>query len=556
MEFNLADLFECVADRVPDREAVVWRDRRLTFAQLDERATRLAHALAAAGVRAGDHVGVYTYNRPEFLETMLAAYKMRAVPFNVNYRYVADELAYLFANADVVAVVHEREFGPTVAAIRDKVPTLRTTLVVEDGTAAAVAGLRYEDALAGGSPARDFGPRSADDLYLLYTGGTTGMPKGVMWRQEDIFFATMGGGSQGAPPLARPEGIGDVAELGARGRFTALLPPGAEPPGEYNAMSLGPLMHASGQWAAFGTLLGGCKVVLYPERSMDVGRALDTVEHEHVTMLTLIGDALARPLAEALEAEPGRWDTSSLLMLGSGGSILSADVKERLLRCLPTVMLITEAIGSSESPVQALSVWTRGGTRSGTLEFEAKDVTTVFDEDLRPVVPGSGASGRLATAGRVPLGYYKDEKKSADAFITVDGVRWSLPGDMATVDADGTVRVLGRGSLCINTGGEKVYPEEVEAVLKLHPAVADALVIGVPDERWGEAVTAVVQPVGGVDRPGVEALTAWCRASLAGYKIPRSYHLVDAVERSPSGKADYRWAREVADGAHPGRLYA
>jgi len=548
MEFNLADLFECVADRVPGREALVWRDRRLTYAELDERATRLAHGLQAAGVRAGDHVGVYTHNRPEFLETMIAAYKMRAVPINVNYRYVADELAYLFDNADLVALVHERSFGPTVASIRDRLPRLATTLVVDDGSGAAAAGLDYEGVLATGSAERDFGARSADDLYVLYTGGTTGLPKGVMWRQEDIFFATMGGGSQGAPPLERPEEIADVADLGPQGRFQMLLPPDADPPSEYNAMALGPLMHASGQWSAWGTLLAGCTVVLYPERSMDVACALDVVERERVTMLTVVGDALARPLAEALEAEPERWDTSSVIMIGSGGSILSADVKRRLLERMPTVLLITEAIGSSESPVQALSVWTKAASGPDTLAFLPKDVTTVFDDDLRPVVPGSGTIGRLATAGRVPIGYYKDARKSAEAFVTVDGVRWSLPGDMATVDADGTIRVLGRGSLCINTGGEKVYPEEVEAVLKAHDAVADAVVVGVSDPRWGETVAAVVQPAAGVDWPGDEAIAAWCRLSLAGYKVPRSVHLVEGVERSPSGKADYRWARDVAAG--------
>ena len=548
MDFNLADLFECVAGTVPDREALVWRDQRLTYRQLDERATRLAHALQSAGVRPGDHVGLYTYNRPEFLEGMLAAYKMRAVPYNVNYRYVAEELAYLFSNADTVALVHEREFTPVVASVRDRVPTLRSTFVVDDGSGVPLEdGARaYEDEVAAASPVRDFGPRSADDVYLLYTGGTTGLPKGVMWRQEDIFFATLGGGSQGTPPLQRPEEIAHVAELGPKGRFRALLPPGSEAPAEYNSLTLGPLMHASGQWLALGTLLAGCKVVLYPGRSTDVRVALDTVERERVTMLTVIGDALARPLADALEAEPGRWDTSSLLMLGSGGSILSADVKERLLRLLPRLLVITEAIGSSESPIQGVSVWTRGGMRSGTLEFTPKAETTVFDDDLRPVVPGSGVVGRLATAGRVPIGYYKDDTKSAETFITVDGDRWSLPGDMATIDADGTVRVLGRGSLCINTGGEKVYPEEVEAVLKLHAAVADALVIGVPDERWGQAVTAVVQPAAGAPWPGDAAMADWCRTSLAGYKIPRTYHLVDAVQRSPSGKADYRWAREVA----------
>ena len=548
MDFNLADLFECVADRVPDREALVWRDRRLSYAELDDRATRLAHGLQAVGVSAGDHVGVYTHNRPEFLETMIAAYKMRAVPINVNYRYVADELAYLFDNADLVALVHERSFGPIIESIRDRLPRLRTTVVVDDGSGVPAAGVDYEDLVATGSSERDFGARSADDLYVLYTGGTTGLPKGVMWRQEDIFFATMGGGSQGAPPLERPEEIGDVADLGPEGRFSALLPPGTDPPSEYNAMALGPLMHASGQWSAWGTLLAGCKVVLYPERSMDVRCALDVVGRERVTMLTIVGDALGRPLAEALETEPEKWDTSSVLMLGSGGSILSADVKRRLLACMPTVLLITEAIGSSESPVQALSVWTKSGPGPDTLAFSPKDVTTVFDDDLRPVAPGSGTIGRLATAGRVPIGYYKDDKKSAEAFVSVDGVRWSLPGDMATVDSDGTIRVLGRGSLCINTGGEKVYPEEVEAVLKGHDAVADALVVGVSDPRWGETVAAVVQPAAGIEWPGADAITAWCRSSLAGYKVPRSLHLVEAVERSPSGKADYRWARDVAAG--------
>ncbi len=551
MEFNLADLFECVAARVPERVAIVWRGRKVSYAELDERATRLAHGLQAAGVHAGDHIGILTYNRPEFLETMLAAYKMRAVPFNVNYRYVADELAYLFDNADAVALVHEQYFGPTVTAIRDRVPTLHTTVVVADDSGAPAEGAAYESMLGG--PERDFGPRSADDVYLLYTGGTTGLPKGVMWRQEDIFFATMGGGSAGGPPLERPEEIGDVASLGPRGRFQPLLPPGADPPTEFNSMALGPLMHASGQWSAWGTLLGGCTVVLYPERRMDALCALDVIERERVTMLTIVGDALGRPLVEALEAEPGRWDTSSVLMLGSGGSILNADIKQRLLRAMPSVLLITEAIGSSESPVQALSVWTKGSAGLGTLAFAPKDVTTVLDDDLRPVTPGSGTVGRLATSGRVPIGYYKDEKKSSEAFVTVDGVRWSLPGDMATVDADGTIRVLGRGSLCINTGGEKVYPEEVEAVLKAHDAVADALVIGVADERWGETVAAVVQPVSGVDWPGLDAITAWCRASLAGYKVPRAVYLVDAVERSPSGKADYRWARDVASGVHPSR---
>jgi len=555
MEFNLADIFECVAARVPEREAVVWGTRRLTYRQLDERANRLAHGLAALGVRPGEHVGIYMYSRPEFLEAMLAAYKIRAVPINVNYRYVAEELAYLFANADLVALVHERGFGPIVEAVRDRVPTLETVIVVDDETAAALpsGAVDYEQLLAAGSAADDFAPRSGDDLYILYTGGTTGLPKGVMWRQEDIFFATLGGGRGGAPPLERAEDVGDIAAQGAAARLATLLPPGAEAPDDYVSMALGPLMHASGQWSALNALLGGCTAVLYPDRSMDMGRVLRLIGEERVTMLTVVGDAVARPLVEALEADPGAYDTSSILMIGSGGSILSADVKQRLLGQIPTALVITEAIGSSESPVQALSITTKGIAPSPTLAFGAKDLTTVFDDEFHPVEPGSGVVGRLATAGRVPLGYYKDEAKSAQAFVEVEGVRWSLPGDMATLDADGTIRLLGRGSLCINTGGEKVYPEEVEAVLKAHPAVGDALVIGVPDARWGEAVVAVVEATGGVAWPGVEGIRAHCRTQLAGYKIPRDLFVVDAVERMPSGKADYRWAREVATGQRPSR---
>jgi 3-oxocholest-4-en-26-oate---CoA ligase len=558
MEFNLADLFECVAGRVPDRPAIVWRDRCLTYGQLDERANRLAHALLAHGVRPGDHIGVHMYSRPEFLETMLAAYKVRAVPFNVNYRYAADELAYLFANADVVALVHERSFSPTVAALADRVPTLRTRIVVDDGTdaspdadPAAGEASRYEDALASASPDNDFGPRSADDVYLLYTGGTTGVPKGVMWRQEDIFFATLGGGSAGAPALTRPEEIGDIAALGGRARLAAVLPEGTEPPEDYTSLALGPLMHASGQWSALGALLGGCRVVLYPHRRMDVREVLKVVEREHVTMLTVVGDALARPLVEALEELPGAYDTSSVLMLGSGGSILSADVKGRLMTAIPTALMITEAIGSSESPVQAVSTSVRGTPPPPTLQFVSGELTTVFDESMKRILPGSGVVGRLATAGRVPIGYYKDDGKSAQAFVEVGGTRWSLPGDMATIEADGAIRLLGRGSLCINTGGEKVYPEEVEAVLKSHQAIADALVVGFPDPRWGEVVVAVAQPQEAGDRPDMAELQRFCRERLAGYKVPRVLYFVGAVERMPSGKADYRWARAVVAGELP-----
>ncbi|HZQ57000.1 MAG TPA: acyl-CoA synthetase [Acidimicrobiales bacterium] len=548
MEFNLADLFECVADRVGDRTAVVWGDRRLTYRELDERATRLAHALQASGVGHGDHVGVHMYSRPEFLEAMLAAYKARAVPINVNYRYVADELAYLFDNADLVALVHEATFGPTVASLAPALPRLTTLVAVADGTAVQPPSVDYEALLAAHSADRDFGPRSADDHYVLYTGGTTGMPKGVVWRQEDIFFATLGGTALGGAPLERPEDIADVAEHGSRARLGAMVADSRDIPEQFVSLAAGPLMHASGQWSAFGALLAGSTVVLYPGRSMDIRALLRLVERERVTMLTVVGDAVARPLVEELEADPGAYDTSSVLMLGSGGSILSSEVKERLLKAMPTALVITEAIGSSESPVQALSVVPRGTSPTASLMFDAPPNTIVLDADFRPVAPGSGVVGRLATSGRVPIGYYKDAAKSAESFIELDGVRWSLPGDMATVEPDGTIRLLGRGSLCINTGGEKVYPEEVEAVLKAHPDIADALVVGASDPRWGERVTAVVAPRDGHAWPGLGKVQEFCRQRLAGYKVPRDVHVVDAIERTPSGKADYRWARAVVAG--------
>ncbi|HWW53949.1 MAG TPA: AMP-binding protein, partial [Acidimicrobiales bacterium] len=505
VEFNLADLWECVADAVAPRLALVCGERRLTYAALDERATRLAHGLASLGVARNDHVGLYLYNCAEYVETMLACYKLRAVPLNVNWRYVADELAYLLDDGDVVAVVTEADLLSTVQAVQARLPKLRSVIAT---------GADYEGLVTSASPRRDFEPRSADDHYLLYTGGTTGLPKGVVWRHEDIFFATLGGGNPGGPPITRPEQIGETVLTNMAQRARPFLPPGTREPDRFAALALGPLMHASGQWSALGTLLGGGTSVVYPLRQMDMDRVLELVEDERVVMLTLVGDTSGRPLADALEAHPGRRDTSSLLLLGSGGSILSASVKARLLASLPTVLAISEAVGSSEAPVQGVAIAQAGPQTS--LRFSVREVTTVLDDDLRPVVPGSGVIGRLATRGHVPLGYHNDPVKTAATFVEAGGFRWSLPGDMAIIEADGTVRLLGRGSLCINTGGEKVYPEEVEAVLKGHSKVGDALIIGAPDERWGEHVVAVVAAASSADPPELEELQGHCRAHLAG----------------------------------------
>jgi acyl-CoA synthetase (AMP-forming)/AMP-acid ligase II len=473
------------------------------------------------------------------MEAMLACFKTRAVPLNINFRYVGQELAYLLDNGDVTTLVFDRVLSEQVSALEPRPSKLRSLVVREDGSTFQVdAGwLRYDALVDSGESERGFGPRSSDDHYILYTGGTTGLPRGVVWRQEDIFFATLGGGNPGGPPITRPEQIAETVRTNRGNRATPFLPPDDPGPDQFVTLALGPLVHASGQWSALGSLLSGGRSVLYPLRQMDMSLVLDLIESEHVTMLTLVGDTSGRPLLDELRTR-GRSDrTSSLRILGSGGSILSGEVKDGLLEMLPSVLAISEAVGSSESPVQAVAVGQRGPQPSGSLRFTPKaGATVVVGEDLAPVAPGSGQVGRLATSGYVPIGYYNDPVKTAETFVEFDGRRWSLPGDMATV---------GRGSLCINTGGEKVYPEEVEAVLKSHPLVADAVVVGEPSERWGQQVSAVVQPTDLAGPPSFEALSGHCRDHLAGYKVPRHVVTVREVRRSASGKADYAWAREV-----------
>jgi len=496
--------------------------------------------LAARGARPGAHVALYLRNSVEHLEAILACYKLRAVPINVNYRYVDDELAYLLADADAVGIVADEGVRDRAARVAAGVPGVGFVLDVDDPSFAAE--------IAAASAVRDLGPRSPDDHYVLYTGGTTGMPKGVVWRHEDIFFGAMGGGNPGGPPIAHPDEIAASVIDNPPQRLRPFLPAGDAGPAQFVSLALGPLMHASGQWSAIGTVLGGGRVVLYDRPHVDMEHVLDLVEREEVNAMNLVGDASARPLLAALATAPGARDTSSLRLLGSGGSILSADAKDALLTELPSVLAIVEGIGSSESPAQAVAVTTRTGTTAParSLTFAAKAETIVVDDDLHPVAWGSGVVGRLASRGRVPLGYYKDPDRSARTFVEIDGARWSLPGDMATIDADGTVHLLGRGSLCINTGGEKVYPEEVEAVLKQHPAVADAVVVGAPDAQFGQRVVAIIAPTATGPAPDLTTLQEHCRAHLAGYKVPRALHVVREVARTAAGKADYAWARSVA----------
>jgi 3-oxocholest-4-en-26-oate---CoA ligase len=536
MEFNLADLFEIVVDVVPDRAALVAGDRRLTYGELDRRATRFAHHLLANGIAPGDKVGIYAWNRAEWIETELGAYKARAVPINVNYRYVTEELRYLVDNADLVGLVFERAFAPRVAEVRAAAPALRHLVVIDDGThpsetagpVAALGAVPYEDALADASPARDFESRSPDDLYILYTGGTTGMPKGVVWRQEDIFFAAMGGGNFAGPPCEKPE---DLRQLVAADHARTI--------GMVNA----PMMHGGGQWVTFINFYGGGTVVLNCDHHFDADRIWRTVEREGCNSVMIVGDAMGRPLAEALAAPGASYDTSRVAVIGSGGAILSKAVKEQLRAQLPAAMVL-DSFGASETGA-AGTVYDMEGPAAGP-KFTMGPDTTVLDDDLRPVEPGSGVVGRLAKRGHIPLGYYKDDVKTAATVLTAaDGTRWVVPGDFATVDADGTLVLLGRGSVCINTGGEKVFPEEVEAAVKSHPDVFDAVVVGVDDERFVERVAALVQARPGAT-PTLEDLQAHCRTRVAGYKVPRQLVVLEELLRTPAGKPDYRWAKAQA----------
>lgn len=536
--YNFADLWEAIWPRAADRVALVCGPQVRTYAELADRVHRLANHLRAAGIGPGDHVGLFLRNDAAYLEAMLAAFSLRAVPVNINHRYTGEELGYLLDDSGAVALlVHETLTG-AVASVPGGLEHLRAILVVDDPDPSSVSGevvelpgaQRYEDALAAASPEPVVTEgRSGDDTYLMYTGGTTGRPKGVVWRQEDAFFACIGGGD----PMRLVGPVDEPAQLVDR-MVDA-----------FSYLPLAPLMHAAAQWTTFSWLLAGGKTVLMPG-ALDPEAVWDAVDEHAVNSLTVVGDAVARPLVAAWESNPGRWQAAGLFAISNGGAPMSPSLKARLGELFAGRAII-DGFGSSESGVQGSQRLQGGDDASGLARFAPGPTTQVFDDDLRPVAPGSGVIGRVANAGRLPVGYLNDPEKTAATFLEVDGQRYCFTGDLATVEEDGTIQLLGRGSQCINTGGEKVFPEEVESTLVDHPKVRDVLVVGVPDERWGSAVTAVVEPQDPAAPPTLDEVRDHLRAHLAGYKLPKHLVVVDRVERSPAGKADYRWARSVAE---------
>jgi acyl-CoA synthetase (AMP-forming)/AMP-acid ligase II len=530
MAYNIADLFEHAVDLYPERLAVACGDDEVSYAGLEERANRLAHHLAAHGVGAGSHVGMCTRNRVQAIETMLAVYKLRAALINVNYRYTANEIRYVLDNADVVALVHERQFADRVEDALPSAPQVKHVVVIDDGSDVAFTGLEYEAALAEGDPHREFEERSSDDRYLLYTGGTTGQPKGVIWRHEDV-WRTLGGGIN----FVTGEPMPDEWAQAESGKVT----------GGLVRLCLAPLIHGNAQWAALAALFGGDTVILLPH--FDADAAWRAIQRRKVNVVVLIGDAMARPMIEAFQV--GDYDPSSVYAVSSSAALFSQSVKSQYLEALPNTV-ITDAIGSSETGFMGLGMITKDSEQGvGGPRVKVNNETIVIDEYDRPLPAGSDQIGRLARGGHVPLGYYKDPEKTARLFAEVDGKRYTVPGDFARHELDGTITLLGRGNTCVNTGGEKVFPEEVEAALMSHPDVFDVLVVGVPDERLGQRVAAIVEPRPGAE-PTFDELSAHVRKEIAGYKVPRSMWFVDRVQRLATGKADYRWANTYAT-EHP-----
>jgi len=531
LSWNLADLFELVADTAPERNALAHGVAGPTrsWRELDRNANALALHLALRH-RPGDKIALYSYNRPEFVETLVAALKARLVPVNVNYRYREAELVYLLDNSDATLVVYEAGFASSVAKVRDRLPKVREWIELDDGSEGNAFAVSYHEIVGAGTDQRLDIERKPTDLLFMYTGGTTGMPKGVMWEQSALYRALGGGGNAVIGEKASESVDEQRARIAQEGRGQRLLP-------------ACPLMHGTGLFTAINALGGGGAIITLEAKSLDAEELWSTVEARGATASAIVGDAFAKPMLKALQENPGRWDLSKFFLVVSSGVIFSPQSKQGLLEHLPHAIMY-DSFGSSE----AVGFGSELTTKTSTIQlakFKIGPNCKVFTPDGREIEPGSDEPGYIARSGPIPLGYYKDEQKSAETFKTYQGRRWSIPGDWCTVNADGTLDLLGRGSVCINTAGEKVYPEEVEEALKTHPAVEDALVVGVPDEKWGESVTGVVTLEAGKHATEAE-LRAHVREQLAGYKTPKRIVFTQASMRAPNGKADYKGAKAMA----------
>ncbi len=538
MEFNAADIFEGVVDRVPDREAIVHGSTRLTYKELDARSNKAANALKKLGIKKGSHIGIYAFNCVEWLEIMLGAYKLCAIPININYRYVEEELKYLIENADMEAIFYHKQFSKKLENIKGQLPLLKSFICINDHSDdenAIEESFDFENLIINEDESRLKVQRSGDDQYILYTGGTTGMPKGVVWRMEDVLM-TLGGGIDAVTgeKYKTPEEFADKCFQD-----------------QTIALALAPFMHGGAQWQSFNAFFSGWKLIINDQISFDADYIWEVVAKEKVMNLTIMGDAMGRPLCDALpKAIEKGLDLSSLFVLSSTASVFSATIKDTILEFLPNLFLI-DAVGSSETGATGVNIHTKDGKlkdSGGGPKFTKPDFSEILNLDTKEIIPPSDTQtiGYLARKGHVPLAYYKDEEKSKKTFIEVNGERFSIPGDMAKYEADGQMTLLGRGSVSINSGGEKIFPEEVEMALKAHPNIFDCLVVGVKDDRWGQKVVAVIQRREDVEM-SLEEIKEVASKYIASYKMPKAIVFSEVIERAPSGKPNYQWAQEYAN---------
>ena len=538
MEFNAADIFEGVVDRVPDREAIVHGSTRLTYKELDARSNKAANALKKLGIKKGSHVGIYAFNCVEWLEIMLGAYKLCAIPININYRYVEEELKYLIENADMEAIFYHKQFSKKLQNIKGQLPLLKSFICINDHSDnenVIEESFDFESLIINEDESRLKVRRSGDDQYILYTGGTTGMPKGVVWRMEDVLM-TLGGGIDAVTgeKYKTPEEFADKCYQD-----------------QTIALALAPFMHGGAQWQSFNAFFSGWKLIINDQISFDADYIWEVVAKEKVMNLTIMGDAMGRPLCDALpKAIQKGLDLSSLFVLSSTASVFSATIKDTILEFLPNLFLI-DAVGSSETGATGVNIHTKDGKlkdSGGGPKFTKPEFSEILNLDTKEIIPPSDTQtiGYLARKGHVPLAYYKDEEKSKKTFIEVNGERYSIPGDMAKYEADGQMTLLGRGSVSINSGGEKIFPEEVEMALKAHPNIFDCLVVGVKDDRWGQKVVAVIQRREDIEM-SLEEIKEVASKYIASYKMPKAIVFSELIERAPSGKPNYQWAQKYAN---------